>query len=221
MKMRAVPDNFDNLQALHSPYGAVQGIGTPLQSPSDFASQYGEQTMMQPLMVDTMRRRESDKQHITPTGLSPAFGHIGFTPTGSISASGTLTPLSMTSSDRYFGSHLSSPLSAGGPRIANPFNRQTGSDGYQIHSQPPKDPRSLQPLQLREAMSRNRSQSLQSPLRSSMPWKSETVDYGEYLGGSTSPNLTARSQSHRQSDQSGGNSLSGHHFGITNLYSRK
>lgn len=219
MKMRAVPDDFDNLQALHSPYGAVQGIVTPLQSPADFASPYGEQALMQPLMVDTMRRQENEKHHMASTGLSPAFGHVGFTPTGSIGASDTLSPLSMNSNDRYFGSHLSSPLS-GGPRSANPFNRQTGSNGYQMHSQS-KNPRPLQPLQLRETMSRNRSQSLQSPLRSSISWKGETLDYGEYLGGSASPNLTARPQSHHQLDQPGGNSLNAHHFDIANIYSSK
>src|SRR6195952_6144134 len=82
MKMRAVPDDFDNVQALHSPYGAVHGIGTPMQSPVDFVPNYTDH-MMRPLMVDTMRRHEND-DHMSPTntGISPAFGHVGFAPGG-------------------------------------------------------------------------------------------------------------------------------------------
>src|ERR1041384_5885060 len=78
IKMRAVPDDFDNVQALHSPYGAVHGLGTPMASPVDFSAPYGHE-MMRPLMVD-VRRQEGEDQHLSPPGLSPASTNTRFTP---------------------------------------------------------------------------------------------------------------------------------------------
>ena len=199
LKMRAVPDDFDNIQALHSPYGAVHGIGTPLQSPVDYSSSYGEQGMMRPLVVDTVRRQGSGEPHISQTGLSPSFGHVGFAPSGSMGTPSVLSPLSLNSSDRFYGSHLSSPLSVGS-QGANAFNRQSSNDNYSMHSQPLSS-RPLQPLQLRDTMSRSRSQSLQSPLRSSMSWKGDALNYAEYSAALTSPNLSARQQSQYQPEQ--------------------
>ncbi|KAG9235278.1 hypothetical protein BJ875DRAFT_483358 [Amylocarpus encephaloides] len=207
MKMRAVPDDFDNVQALHSPYGAVHGIGTPMQSPVDFVPGYADH-MMRPLMVDTMRRHDHD-EHLSPTGLSPAFPHLGFTPSGSMSTPDVLSPLSMNSNDRYYsGSHLSSPMSAG-PRSSNPFDRQ---NSYQSLSHQRQPIRPLQPLQVRETMSRTRSESIQSPLRSSMSWKGETLDYNSYQAGHQSPQLSGRHQSVYQSDQIGNNTVNAHQY---------
>ncbi|CAG8977407.1 hypothetical protein HYALB_00007037 [Hymenoscyphus albidus] len=187
MKMRAVPDDFDNVQALHSPYGAVHGIGTPMHSPVDFVDFVPGYTdrMMRPLLVDTMRRHEHE-EHMSPTGLSPAFGHIGLAQGNSMNTPDVLSPISMNSGDRYggySGSHLSSPMSSG-PRSSNPFDRQNGG-GYQAlsHSHSRQPIRPLQPLQLRETMSRTRSESIQSPLRSSMSWKGEQLDYSSYPAG--------------------------------------
>lgn len=229
MKMRAVPDDFDNVQALHSPYGAVhpnQGhpmhsLSTPLQSPVDFMPGYSLANphsshdlshqshgshMMRPLMVDTMRRPHDE--HISPTGLSPAFGQFGTmaTPGGA----DVLSPLSLsTDGGRYYGhggngSHLSSPMSAG-PRSADAFGRQ---NSYQSLSHSRQQVRPLQPLQLRETMNRSRSESLQSPLRTSMSWKGDTLDYGSYQtsssgGGQQSPQLSGRQQSVYQPQNQG------------------
>ncbi|RAL67447.1 hypothetical protein DID88_008202 [Monilinia fructigena] len=173
MKMRAVPDDFDNVQALHSPYGAVHGIGTPMQSPVDFVPNYADH-MIRPLMVDTMRRHEND-DHMSPAGMSPAYGHVGFTPGSSIGTPDVLSPLSVTSSDRYFSSHLSSPMSSG-PRSSNPFDRQG-------------------------VIRQSRSESLQSPLRSSMSWKGDSLDYANYQTGQPSPQSTGRQQSMYQPEQ--------------------
>ncbi len=205
MKMRAVPDDFDNVQALHSPYGAVHGIGTPMQSPVDYVPSYTDH-LMRPLMVDTMRRGDGD-DHMSPTGLSPAFGHVGFNPGGSMGTPDVLSPLSLNSSDRYYGSHLSSPLSATGPRSSNPFDRQNNYQTLSHSSHSRHHVRPLQPLQLRETMSRSRSESLQSPLRSSMSWKGETLDYSSYQTGQPSPQLSGRQQSVYQPEQLSGNSL--------------
>ncbi|PQE16727.1 homeobox domain-containing protein [Rutstroemia sp. NJR-2017a BBW] len=212
MKMRAVPDDFDNVQALHSPYGAVHGIGTPMQSPVDFVPNYADH-MIRPLMVDTMRRNEHD-EHMSPTGLSSAFGHVGFNPGNSMGTPDALSPISINSSDRYFSSHLSSPMSSG-PRSSNPFDRQAG---YPNISQPRHHGgRPLQPLQLRETMSRSRSESLQSPLRSSMSWKGETLDYAHYQTGQPSPQSSGRQQSMYQPEQISNNSVNAQHFD-TNSY---
>lgn len=201
MKMRAVPDDFDNVQALHSPYGAVHGIGTPLQSPVDFMPTYAEH-MMRPLMIDTMRRQEGDEQHMSPTGLSPAFGHIGFNAGAGVGTPDGLSPLSINSNDRFYGSQMSSPMSAG-PRSAH-FDRQSAYQGIANNRQ---HVRPLQPLQLRETMSRNRSESLQSPLRSSMSWKGETLDYANYQPGHPSPQLSGRQQSLYQPENASNSSV--------------
>ncbi|KAI0400604.1 hypothetical protein F4802DRAFT_610014 [Xylaria palmicola] len=206
VKMRAVPDDFDNVQALHSPYGAVHALGTPMTPPVDFTSSSYTDHMIRPLLVDTMRR-DSD-EHLSPTGLSPAFGNIGFTPSAAMNSSDILSPLSPSSNDRgYYSSHLTSPL--GGPsRASNPFARQNSLDtGVQLHSQSRQQIRPLQPLSLRETMSRSRSDNLQSPLRSSMSWKGDSIDYATYSGGgagsSGSPGGPTRHTSVYQADPIG------------------
>lgn len=184
IKMRAVPDDFDNVQALHSPYGAVHGLGTPISSPVDFGTTSYADHMMRPLMVDVRPREGED--HISPTGISPAFGSIGFTPSATMSNPDLLSPLSATSSDRYgYSGHLSTPLST--PRTSNPFATRQGMD---MHNRI----RPLQPLQLRDTMNRSRSDSLQSPLRTSMSWKGNSIDYS-YPGGTGSPQVGGRNGS--------------------------
>lgn len=208
MKMRAVPDDFDNVQALHSPYGAVHGVGTPMPSPVNFVPTYADH-LIRPLMVDTMRRNENDEQHLSP-GLNPAFGQVGFSPGPSM-----LSPMSMSSSDRYYSSHLSSPMSSG-PQSSNPFERQNSYHQSPGHSR--QNMRSLQPLQLRETMNRSRSDSLQSPLRSSMSWKGETLDYANFQAGQLSPQSNGRRTSAYNSEQIGGSSVNASQY-EANAYS--
>ncbi|KAI1100729.1 hypothetical protein F4804DRAFT_35000 [Jackrogersella minutella] len=206
IKMRAVPDDFDNVQALHSPYGAVHGLGgTPIPPPVDFGNSSYTDHIMRPLMVDTMRRGEND-DHMSPTGLTPAFGGIGFTPSGTMNNSELLSPMSQSSNDRgYYSSHLTSPL-GGGHRASNPFARQNSLDsGVQMHSQNRQQIRPLQPLQLRDAISRSRPENIQSPLRTSMSWKGDSLDYTTYSNTSGSPGIGGRHQSIYQSDQMGNN----------------
>lgn len=201
IKMRAVPDDFDNVQALHSPYGAVHTINAPLTPPVDFGAQSYAEHMMRPLMLDTIRRPEGDS-NMSPTGMSPSFGSIGF------SSPDMMSPMSATSNDRgYYSSHLASPLSSG-PRTSNPFARQ-GSLDTSMQMQNRQQMRPLQPLQLRETMSRSRSDNLQSPLRSSMSWKGDAIDYG-YQNGVPSPAIPGR-QSVYSSEQNG--SASGYESG--------
>ncbi|KAI1325355.1 hypothetical protein F5Y16DRAFT_273139 [Xylariaceae sp. FL0255] len=206
IKMRAVPDDFDNVQALHSPYGAVHALGTPITPPVDFGSSSYSDHIMRPLLLDTMRRDNED--HLSPTGLSPAFGNIGFTHSGTMTSSDILSPLSPSASnDRGYYSSLTSPLT-GSTRASNPFARQGSSldQSLQLHSQSRQNIRPLQPLSLRETMTRSRSDNLQSPLRSSMSWKGDSIDYSTYSGTSTSPGLANRHTSLYQSDQIGSSS---------------
>ncbi|OWP00420.1 hypothetical protein B2J93_731 [Marssonina coronariae] len=203
MKMRAVPDDFDNVQALHSPYGAVHGVGTPMQVPVDFSPGYTD-PMMRPLMVDTMRRNEGEDS-LSPAGLSPAYSHVGFP--GGMGNPDILSPTSMNSSDRYYPSHASSPMS-GGPRSSNPFDRQS-SYPQLPHSR--QHVRPLQPLQLRETMNRSRPDA-NSPLRSSMSWKGETLDYNSYQTGQSSPSAGGRQQSSYQPEQAGNTSSNAHQY---------
>ncbi|KIH94138.1 hypothetical protein SPBR_05581 [Sporothrix brasiliensis 5110] len=244
IKMRAVPDDFDNVQALHSPYGAVHGLGTPMASPVDYgaaaaaaaaaASSYSDH-MMRPLMVDVRRtdgtntsggddqsqhsqhqqhshlQHSHHSHHLSPTGLSPGFGNIGFgtAATGGMGSSDILSPLSPASNTDHRYSSYSS-LSSGvtgtttagsgsnmSPRTAIPYTRQNSGngslDGSQNQNQQSQSQQSanqrhhirpLQPLQLRETVSRSRSDNLQSPLRSSMSWKGDSLDYSNYHHGS-------------------------------------
>lgn len=209
IKMRAVPDDFDNVQALHSPYGAVHALGTPMSSPVDFSTPSYSEHMMRPLMVDTMRRGDGD-DHLSPAGLSPGYGAIGFPHSGSMGSSDILSPLSPATSDRgYYSSHLTSPLGTG-PRSSNPFARQNSLDaGAQMHSQNRQQIRPLQPLHLRDTMSRSRTESLQSPLRTSMSWKGDSIDYTNYSSAGTAPGITGRHQPVYQSDHLGSNSGNG------------
>jgi hypothetical protein len=208
--MRAVPDDFDNVQALHSPYGAVHGLGgNPMTSPVDFGGSYGDH-MMRPLMVDVRRHGGGTDEHLSPTGLSPAFGSIGFSHSGSLNNPDILSPMSSGSGDRYgYSSHLSTPLSAG-PRTSNPYARPSLDTSMSMHSHHARQQiRPLQPLQLRDTLTRSRSDSLQSPLRTSMSWKGDAIDYTTYQGGSQSPQMGGRQPPGYPQDQMSGTSTGG------------
>ncbi|KAH7152274.1 hypothetical protein B0J13DRAFT_259162 [Dactylonectria estremocensis] len=199
IKMRAVPDDFDNVQALHSPYGAVHGLGTPMPSPGDLGAQSYAQHMIRPLIVDVRRGAPSD--HSSPTGLTPGFGGLGFHPTGGMGNPDMMSPISPAPNDRYpYGSHFSAPMS-GGARTSNPFASQNGLESPMEANR--QSPLPLQPLQLRDSLSRARSESAQSPLRSSMAWKGDAIDYANYRPANTSPNMSERNPSMYQPGQMG------------------
>ncbi|KAK1983098.1 homeobox domain-containing protein [Colletotrichum cereale] len=208
IKMRAVPDDFDNVQALHSPYGAVHGLSTPLSSPMNFGTQPYADHMIRPLMVD-VRRAEGGDDQMSNSGMSPGFGGIGFASQGNMNTPDVLSPMTPSSSGdhRYgYGTHLT-PMGPG-PRTSNPFARQGAlENSMSMHRGQPSRP--LQPLQLRETMSRSR-QDIQSPLRSSMSWKGDAIDYNTYNNGpDASPPLSGRQQSLYQPEQMNGPPSSG------------
>ncbi|KAH7188955.1 uncharacterized protein B0J16DRAFT_105027 [Fusarium flagelliforme] len=188
IKMRAVPEGFDNVQALHSPYGAVHGMNAPMHSPGQFNTQSYAQHMMRPLIVDA--RRNDAHEHSSPTSLTPGFGGMTYSPAGSMTSSSLASPLSPAPSDRYpYGGHFSAPLT-GSPRTSHPFGQQHGlGNPIEIHR---SSPHPIPPPLLRDSLSRARSESSQSPLRPSMSWKGDVVEYTYRAASSTSPNLPDR-----------------------------
>ena len=88
--IRAVPDDFDNVQALHSPYGAVYGLGASIASPVDLGGPSYANHIMRPPMVD-MRRDKGDS-HLLPTGLTPTSS-IGLNPSLTPSTSEIWSPM--------------------------------------------------------------------------------------------------------------------------------
>lgn len=159
MRSRALPEDFDMAQALHSPFGNTHGLGTPLTSPGSYTPGFPEGNMMRPLSIDTLRRGPMDS-HISPTGISPAFGGFTFTPPQS--ATDTLSPVSA-----HEGSPFGFPPSQleGSPRTSNPFSMSTSaSPAYAAHHSIPR-------LSLHaDRVARSRAESLSSPLRASMSY---------------------------------------------------
>lgn len=158
MRSRALPDDFDMAQALHAPFGNTHGLGTPLASPAAFAQGFPEGTMMQPLSIDTLRRATLDS-HMSPTGISPAFGGFAFTPPQS--ATDTLSPVSAHESPFGF---PSAPLDTS-PRTSNPFSIPVSTPtSYSSQHNIPR-------LALHaDRITRTRAESLNSPLRTSMSY---------------------------------------------------
>lgn len=139
---------------------------------------------------------------MSPTGLSPAFGNIGFSTSASLSNPDLLSPLSPSPGDhRYgYGSHTSGSLTPGA-RPTHTFGRQTTLDNSMLQSR--QTARPLQPLHLRESMTRSRSDNLHSPLRTGMSWKGDSIDYTTYAADGTSPPMTGRQQSMYQGGDNG------------------
>ncbi|KAF2788971.1 hypothetical protein K505DRAFT_254353 [Melanomma pulvis-pyrius CBS 109.77] len=159
MRSRALPEDFDMTQALHSPFGSTHGLGTPLSSPGSYTPGFPEGNMMRPLSIDTLRRGPMDS-HISPTGISPAFGGFTFTPPQS--ATDTLSPVSAHEGSPF--GFPSAPLD-GSPRTSNPFSMSMStSPAYAAHHSIPR-------LSLHaDRVARSRAESLSSPLRSSMSY---------------------------------------------------
>lgn len=159
MRSRALPDDFDMAQALHAPFGNAHGLGTPLASPAAFGQGFPEGAMMRPLSIDTLRRATLDS-HMSPTGISPAFGGFAFTPPQS--ATDTLSPVS--AHDSPFG-YPSTPLNNASPRTSNPFSIPVSTPtSYSSQHSVPR-------LALHaDLITRTRAESLNSPLRTSMSY---------------------------------------------------
>ncbi|KAF2712637.1 hypothetical protein K504DRAFT_372678 [Pleomassaria siparia CBS 279.74] len=189
MRSRALPEDFDMAQALHSPFGSTHGLGTPLSSPASYTPGFPEGNMMRPLSIDTLRRGPMDS-HISPTGISPAFGGFTFTPPQS--ATDTLSPVS-THEGSPFG-FASAPLD-GSPRTSNPFSMSMGaSPAYAAHHNIPR-------LSLHaDRVARSRAESLSSPLRSSMSY---TNGNHHHMNGSNASTSSHGSNDHNDTSPYG------------------
>ncbi|KAK8172312.1 hypothetical protein BKA80DRAFT_198127 [Phyllosticta citrichinensis] len=168
MRSRALPDDFDMTQALHSPFGTAGHHsvgGTPMASPATYSPSFPEGNMVRPLSVDTFRRFPDGAQ-IPPGGVNPPFGSFSFTPPQS--ATDTSSPVSATGDANAFPfSSQGQGIDSANPRRSNPFIGGTGPAASSFSSYSPV-PR----VQL-DRMGRSRAESLCSPLRTSMSYSND------------------------------------------------
>jgi hypothetical protein len=200
-RTRALPDDFDSLQALRSIYGARQGLGVPLHSPGSFSTSYREPNATQSLQSDTAPQQVSLRPRLESVWLSPSHRNTAFTqmPTAPRSSFDALSPLSINSSDRYHGSILSS-LYRGDSRSRSASNGQLYHNDYSL-STSSSGLRPLQPQQLRETRPRNNALFSSSPPRMSTPWNADVPGYAHLLGGLTSPAFAETQYSLHSSSQ--------------------
>ncbi|KAL0265085.1 hypothetical protein SLS55_001044 [Diplodia seriata] len=163
MRSRALPDDFDMAQALHSPFGSAgHGVGTPMASPAtNFSPSFPEGNMVRPLSLDSIRRFPEGPQ-MSPAGVPPPFGGYSFTPPQS--ATDTSSPVSATGEPNPFAYSQSMETS---PRRPNPYVGAVPAPSP--YPQYPQVPR----LQLHDRMARTRAESLCSPLRTSMSYSND------------------------------------------------
>jgi len=167
MSSRALPDNFDMTQALHSPFGApTSNLGTPMPSPSAFSHFGNEGNAIRPLTLDTLRRvpdyEHFNAQYSSPTGMNAGVGAYGFTPPQS--ATETISPSSAVSEISPFGMHPRNPQESP-RRPPYGFNTAHASSYYGSHAQ-------LSRLHVHDRFSRPISEAVSSPLRTSMSYSS-------------------------------------------------
>ena len=186
MKSRALPDDFDMTQTLHTPFGIIpQPYSTPLASPASYVTTFADNGALRPLMIDGLRRQSEDEGTISPISMSSNFGNF-YTPPASIAASEAMSPISPIERGTFANLQLAQATS---PRRANPFMRSS-SFSSNVHSTPSHIPR----LQLHERVARTRAESLASPLRSSMSYTGSALNYGSGYGSSHEPSSASHSQ---------------------------
>ncbi|KAM0721210.1 hypothetical protein Q7P37_003497 [Cladosporium fusiforme] len=165
MRSRALPDNFDMTQALHSPFGApTPNMGTPMPSPGAYSHFGTDSNAIRPLTLDTLRRvpdyEHFSQQYASPATISPAVGAFGFTPPQS--ATDTVSPGSAASEISAFGIHArhhqESPR-----RPPYGFSMGHGSSFYGSHAQ-------VSRLSTHDRFSRPLAETVSSPLRTSMSY---------------------------------------------------
>ena len=185
MKSRALPDDFDMTQALHSPFGASisqpfsQPYSTPIASPASYASSFNDTGMIRPLMINGLRRESEDDSTISPISISSTFSSF-YTPPASIPNSENLSPISPVGERAPFMNHSYSQNNS--PR-SNPFSRSSSFGANFPHPHIPR-------LQLHDRVSRTRADSLGSPLRSSMSYTGN-LDFASPTSDDSMPSSAA------------------------------
>jgi hypothetical protein len=210
--MRAVPEGFNNAQALHSPYGAVHGLA-PNMTPNDPSGQQMGSHLERPLVVNVQRPHADT--NLSPTGLTPAFGTAGFR-----ASSGTnddlLSPLSSSSVERgqTHGIQLASMFGSGS-QDSGAYSSGALNSSYHLGQY---SGRSLQPLHLQDPSSRLRADSLQSPSRSSLAWPTTPLEYSEWKVGAHGGDTAERQQPNYS--LGGGGAQSSEHYATDNYPGR-
>ena len=103
MRSRALPADFDMMQALRAPFGApTPASETPNVSPGGLNS-FNNPNGVRPLTLDTLRRvpdyDQFNQNYTSPTGITPAIGSFAFTPPQS--ATDTISPNSAMGMSPY------------------------------------------------------------------------------------------------------------------------
>lgn len=176
LKSRALPEDFDMTQVLYSPYGSQPPSGAPMTSPNDFFASNPEAGALRPLVIDNMKRPGEDDYVTSPLSPTSAYGSC-FGPTGSGPTSNdNISPVSTTSDRAALFTSLSNSQ-ASTPRTSNPFTRSSSFSAAYPRANHPQIPR----LQLHDRVTRSRAESLGSPLRTSISYSGNPLDYGEGL----------------------------------------
>jgi hypothetical protein len=162
MRSRALPDDFDMTQALHSPFGAIHNVGSSLSSPGGYSPGMSDGNIIRPLRIP-------DGSHMSPTSMGPGFGGFNFTPPQSVAD--TMSPVSPAGDSPF-----SYSPGLDGQRRNNPFaGGVTSPSSFTSHPQIPR-------LQLHDRVSRTRSEGLTSPLRTTLSYPGQ----GDMNGNSNS-----------------------------------
>jgi hypothetical protein len=169
MRSRALPDDFDMTQALHSPFGAIHNVGSSLSSPAGYSPTLSESSGIRPLNFDALRRMPGN--NMSPSIGPGAFGGFNFTPPQSNDGLSPVSP----SGDSPFTTY--SPT-MDGQRRGNPFaGGVTSPSTFTSH---PSIPR-LQGLQ--DTLRGSRPEGLTSPLRTTLSYPGQN----DHLGSPSSP----------------------------------
>ena len=169
MRSRALPDGFNTVQALYSPFtNATQSYSTPMPSPTSYASAYGDGRAMQPLLVDGLRRQSMDDVTVSPISMNSALGSF-YTPPGSGPTSENPSPVSPASERSQLLNH--STIQTTSPRNPDPFLQPSSfSTTCHTYRQPPR-------FQFHERRSSMRAEPLASPQWSRPTYSGNTPEY--------------------------------------------
>lgn len=179
LKSRSLPEDFDMTQVLYSPYGSQPPPGAPLASPNNFFSNHPEAGALRPLVIENMKRSVDDDYVSSPLSPSSTYGNC-FAPSGTGATSNdNISPVSAASDRAAFFASLSNSQTSS-PRTSNPFTRSSSFSAAYPRANHPQIPR----LQLHDRVSRSRAESLGSPLRTSISYTGNPLDYGDGLSSS-------------------------------------
>ncbi|MCJ1311771.1 hypothetical protein MMC25_005444 [Agyrium rufum] len=173
MKSRALPEDFDMAQTLHTQFGPLPAsFSTPMASPVSYPTSFGDNGMIRPLMIDGMRRNSEDESAMSPISMNSAYSSF-YTPPASIAASDTMSPLSPAPERSNFANiHLPQGTNQPTSRRPSPFIRSTSfTTGFHANPHVPR-------LQTHDRVTRTRAESLASPLRTSMSYNGNSFDFG-------------------------------------------